>query len=288
MSVQVKDKRLCFSFRSLSELNSYLQSHPPVTHGRSSRKASSEHSWDLGMNYKAAEECLRKGGYWPEGKKNLKKAYFHAQDGMKFGQAPAGIHDVAGYAPDVQEFLLGNPCCMHSTDNDGIDVASSPIIKTGISMFNPWYVSGEMTLNRGAALLAVIDSFESQGYRCEIHSHSWAGGYAYGNTMSYSMHVQLKEASNVVDPSTLAFPLIHPAWGRRIGFSLIESDLRLDNHTKGGYGRPERISDEYGYDIFLDYMRGENVWDSIESSIEYLQEVFKEAVTGVASESKAA
>lgn len=315
-TVSVKDLQFYKEFPSLGALRTFLNTHPqkstlylydsarltntPVRVSTSGPNGEQSHElyygisdkdWDLGLGYDAAMSILGRSGYWPEGKRLFSKAFFEAKQGLQVRQCPLINRDVAGYQPDVPEFIIGaSPCTMMAEDSESGELAAShPIVKIGINQVNHHRVSAQKLLNKGAAILALVDDLERQGLRTEIYSTARVGTCVCV-TPELGWDILLKPANQTADPSMLAFPLAHPAWGRRIGYRIVES-FPVGICDMCGYVTSIVPSDD-DYDIYIgptDAWNGRVLepLDTVKDATEMYQKLFREAVSGF-SKTKAA
>lgn len=277
-------------FQSLSELSNYLER--PIlgapSDGPSSEDMSVSPSWANGLSYKQAKEIVQNGGYWQEGTKLLNKINAEYEQAMNLGRGPAIELMPAGFAPDVAEYLSGSPTCMFNQTDDGLGVASKPIVKVGVNVSMTSWVSGEYAMNRGAAIMSLIDLLESNGQRCELWSlnrtRSSLGVLDPDTKLEKMCHdVLIKPAHRIWDPATVAFMMCHPASLRRIGFRLMEVEPGWERVCSGGcYGRNlvfDDIEDQDDWDIYFDALgyRGENptLYETPEAAIKHIEELSK-------------
>ncbi len=298
-----KDSVVNETFQSINDLAAYIHANPMITHGKSSHDEGRSQSWDMGMGYDDAIRRTGMGGFWKEGADKIKRKMFHITEGQSQGMADVINHDASGYMPDVQEFLKGNPANMlNESDEDGLGQAARPIIKIGLNPFASAGVDAEHMMNRGVAILGLIDFLESRNQRCEL----WVLNRIQDRRTSFfdfgegdgeeqpevQFDVLIKKADEQWNPSSVAFCMSHPAWSRRIGFRLIESKKEMDRATQGGYGfSPKHMEDMDDYDIFFGYMTyghdlhgtDEGMLDSVqnyttlEGSTKYIQEIAHKA-----------
>lgn len=279
------DPPIKLKFNSLSELAHYIDTHPQVVGTNSSELNPSRMDWDYNMSFKEADRILRSGGYWKEGHKNLQRAVFEFEQAMNMGLGPSTELDVAGFAPDVSEFLKGSPTCMVNESDDGLVTAQRPIVKVGINTAIMCNVDAEYPLNRGAAIITLIDYLESMGQRCEIWSLMRLSTHHKDEPPLY-VDTLIKPAHLPWDPGSFAFSLIHPAWFRRIMFRVIESRHEWPKSGGFGYGcAPNSIEDIEDWDIFFGELSNRkdseihdptSHYESPEKAIEYIQKIAKE------------
>jgi len=232
------------TFNSISEIPAAIGRlpHPNAMQGGSENEGKSK-SWDGGLGYKNAVKIAEQGGYWPEGTKAMQEAVLEIESLKTEGRLPAIDTDVAGYLPDIDAFLAGDPCHMYTEDEDASD--SKPIISIGVAVGRAGMVSQSEAVNRGAAILSVIDDLENQGVRVEL----WAIWYNKDGARGVDYRTLIKRADEQWAPASAAFALCHAAFSRRLMFRLAETDEKLQAFCRGmGSGAPGKPE---GIDIFF-------------------------------------
>lgn len=304
-NVSIKELEHYKEFKSLKELRTFIQTSPVQSklylygqkrltdeivnvsqvgpEGHEMYDGITDKEWDLEFGYDRAWEILAQDNFWPEGKDKFKQAFFKARDGLEARQAPAIGQDVAGYAPNVPEFLTGaSPTVMFSEDPATANLAASlPVIKIGINQVNSPEIDPERLMNRGAAMLAMIDDIEKQGFRTEVYSCGRVATCVCV-TPEIGWDVLLKPASRMAEPSLLAFPLCHPAWGVRIGYRIVES-FPAKICDMCGYVTSV-VPNDHDYDIYIEpcsyYTEAYQNLNTPEEALAYYQEKFQQAIDG--------
>jgi hypothetical protein len=186
-----------------------------------------------------AMQIARNG--WPEGLERLNKTVQSTADfAVRAAPAPAIGYDVAGFAPDVAEFLTGNPDCMLTVGSQLI--AAAPIVDIKVNTFMSCQFSDTEVANRGAAILSLIEYLTDSGAECELTLLNVAKS-SRGSRLSdpgaesrYSTVV--KRAGEHVERDRLAFMLMHPSMFRRLTFRLYEQCSAIEDNFSWCYGLP--------------------------------------------------
>ena len=229
--MNVQDDKLTFD--SLSDLAQWLDVTPRLSGaGHSSTNTHASYSWDLGVSYDETMKIAAKGGYWMEGAAMVRNGVARAAEMSKQSQAPAIENSVAGFLPDVPAYLAGVPDNMMAMAETGI-VAVSPIISIGVPNASGG-VGGESIMNRGIAIVTLVDALESQGYRVEVHTALGCKGF--NDQTLCDATVIIKQANEPWNPNSMAFGMGHPALIRRLGFAVRERCEGSVNCTRRGYG----------------------------------------------------
>lgn len=167
-------------------------------------------------NLQEAFDMCRNG--WKEGGETIERtrSYIHALNPT----IPKPIrYAIAGSTPNVPRAVAGNILNMRAPD-----ITKSSRRKTITILYNvceSWTVSKDAISNKAAAMAALIDVIESQGFSCEVFCVSKSRGYS---KMSDFLTVTVKESHHAVDTNRLAFCLGHSAMFRGIMFADWQSD----------------------------------------------------------------
>lgn len=234
------------NFNSLTELARYLDSTErlPGSDDWSTRSQSAHEcsfTWDESIN------LARNGGYWAEGATKLVQGVTDAAALRENYTKPMISNDVAGFAPDVPAYLAGVPDCMMAYDDGDMTTAQMPTVSIGIGTFSHG-VSADSVMNRGIAIMSLVDSIEAVGYRVQIDfvgDNTGKGGLK-------KLRVVLKRPQDSWNPGAVAFATAHAAMLRRLTVATIERDPDSVERTHCGYGRGddgyiEEYSMAFGY-----------------------------------------
>jgi hypothetical protein len=203
---------------------------------------------------------------WPEGRKKLAHAVVQAKPAREVYRS---IHrDIAGEYPIVPLAAAGDPMAM-VTPKPSLR-AASPVISIVACC---WYNSGvtpKQVLNRGAALLSIVDSLENAGYSVELSlaGRSDAGGQQFHVSVDY------KRAGEALDIDRAAFALLHAATLRRLAFAVMEQDHRLENAYGYGYGTPNPVGVPVTEGAIYIGAPGAGHDDTIQDARTYMERVF--------------
>ena len=249
-------------FDSLFEFNQWLDDTPKTEDsGSSSTRHSDDREWDFALGYEGAREYAKGTEFWQEGTDQITRGVAGVQGEMHQSARPVLSWDVAGFAPDVPAMLAGQPDHMFCMEYQNESVE---IVTIGFCGFSARCTAKAM-LNRGAALLTLVDALESSGKRCEI----W-----YDDVLApVRMRVCLKKSSEQWSAHTLAFSMAHPGFFRRLGFAWREKFTELDGHTNSGYGVCEEFDD---YTFNLTYQAGDGPYRTFESALAHMEALAKE------------
>jgi hypothetical protein len=256
-------------YNGIVELGEYLKDAPHMGIGNSSRDGGRRHSWDNGMDYDAALACALDGGWWEEGAEQMKQAQLKGAEFMNTIDAPEIEFDVTGRYLDMDEYIAGEPECWGTIEDQEQELR---VIRVGFSAFMCADVPAKQAINRGAALLTVIDELEAQGNRVELvagfhqkSSKEWTDG-----------RILIKSANEHWSPSSVAFAMCHPAFSRRLGFRWLEAHPDTSHMTRGGYGHGMTNKEmDNTYDVYFDYFYKGPEWQTVDSAIRAVTKNFE-------------
>jgi hypothetical protein len=135
--------------------------------------------------------------------------------------------EVSGDFVDVGKFLVGEPECFVTTVADG-ECATGRVVRLVANVAASAAVTQESLFCRGAVVVAAIDILESLGHRVELTVAR--GTTTKGKTLE--LFVPVKSASQPLDIDRLAFCLCHPAFLRRLTWSVSEAHGFIPHETK--------------------------------------------------------
>ena len=98
-------------------------------------------------------------------------------------------------------------------------------------------VSPQSIINRGAAIVALIDRLQIEGWRIEL-SVVWQGLVSCNHNDTMSYRVVVTQAQEPVHMDWISFALAHPSMDRRVMFRVHETVLP---YTDQGYGSPRHL-----------------------------------------------
>lgn len=207
----------------LNDLANWLSSEARVWRQQSSRGNRASNSWDLGLGMDGALRMAKTG--WSEGMRNV---MFAAQEVVAAPRTSTIRYDVAGEFPDVGRFVVGDPLHMrsHRKQRD-----HHQLVHLIVNVCCSASVSASTFANYGGAVAALVDQLENRGRRVEldvvgVNSHKGRGRSICG--------WKVKQASDPLDLSAVAYSIAHPAAFRRLMFAMWERLPR--SWEDAGYG----------------------------------------------------
>lgn len=192
----------------------------------------SESRLDRGTETFAEAVHLARFG-WKEGRDKLTEAMVQVAPQREIHRV---IHrDVAGEYPLVHFAVAGDPMAMALPRN--VALAGSPVVRIDYASNVPARVDARCVINRGAALLSIIDRLEQRGFSTELRIIMSSEPAKYESTSpNYNLSIVYKRAGDALDIDRAAFALINPAVQRRLKFALQEQHARLERGYTNSYG----------------------------------------------------
>ena len=220
-------------------------SRPAVANALSSkREGRVEEEFSGTRNFEQAMDLAVKG--WPEGRANIMAALSTAQASMSF--TPYLTMDVAGAYPIAALAAAGDPCSM--VDLAPVEERVRPIVRLVVQRAGSAAYSVNEFTNYGAAVLSYVEGLEACGFRCEITVAFVSDLTSDGDQITT---VVVKRAEETMEFDRMAFVMTHPAFFRRLQFSVMESTEGLANvlNSNGyGYSRNPKAT-EFDHDQLL-------------------------------------
>lgn len=236
-------------YYSISEYGRYLrglgEARNPICKPHS-RESFPEYQ-TAGFSLDSAIDSACKGGLWVEGAKDLAAVKFDVDQEFETTLNTMRL-DVAGFMPCVPHAVMNLPNAMLNTVRES---KPSRIVKIGVSNCFAGGTDQSIVVNRGRAILEVIDRLEKIGYSIEL----WSIMHTAKNGHSFTSSVRIKASNERANLSSIAFALCSPAWLRRLAFREMESCTGggAKMAETGGYGMAGDIegTDLYNYDVYF-------------------------------------
>lgn len=181
---------------------------------------------------------------------------------------PTLVYDVAGETPDVARFVAGDPLCMVTRRASAR--RARPIVRLLVHIGALADVTGAQKVNRGAALVSLIDGLEDAGQRVEV---TVCAAAKHGGGATYTMRATVKRADEPTNRDVLAFALVSPAAQRRLDFA-----CRCAHPSQfDGMGSTAAVTPEPG-EIYIPHARDDQPLNTPERAAEYVRGLYAAAV----------
>ena len=261
------------NFRSITELARYISDNEGSenTH-RSSKSSRASKEWSMSINYDEALTMARNGGHWPAGAEQLQSVSIqNAASTLADMIAPEIINDVTGGAVDIGAYLSDDPECFLRVDDEQEQVR--PLVRIAVELAVAGRIPAVDAMNRGRAVLAMVEALELQGYSTEL-----VGTFiTYQGHIRYECHTVCKQAGEPWNPSAVAFMLAHPAFSRRLGFRMVELHDEARFMSESSYGNgSQNISSLNGFNLYVPYLCMGDLCDTPAKALKYIERVARE------------
>jgi len=155
---------------------------------------------------------------------------------VTFEAGPTWEYAPVGAFPAIPAYAAGVPENMFVPLEDGA-ANSKPIVRIAVNVVCSAWVEPQDIINRGAAVVALIDKIQSEGQRVELIAFCHIEGRRNDRLI---MAVTVKRPEEPIDMDRVAFALAHPSMLRRCFFRVVEF---LYPHYLSGYGRCAHYDD---------------------------------------------
>lgn len=227
---------------------------------RQSRTLSASDYWDFNAGFDGALDLARTG--WVEGRTRIEEMshrFIEQVEGAhrEAFEQPVFTRSLVGSGVNVGRFIAGVPDAMTTRKRVEMD---APVIDVLCNVSASAGISADTYMIRGAAVAALVDLLELSGRRVRVTTvlNTTSGDGAY------TCYVTVKHPGDPLQVDALAFALAHPAYMRRLGFSLMEQapkNVRREVHVGDGgtgYGTPTEV--ESSADLYMPSLLYTSEW----------------------------
>jgi hypothetical protein len=155
---------------------------------------------------------------------------------VTFEAGPTWEYAPVGAFPCIPGYAAGVPENMFVPLDDGASNAK-PIVRIAVNIVCSGWVDAQDIINRGAAVIALIDKIQSEGQRVELVAFCHVEGRGDDRIVA---SVTVKRPEEPVDMDRIGFALAHPSMLRRAMFRVIEC---LCPYYLNGYGHCGHFND---------------------------------------------
>jgi len=237
-------------FDNINELVKFAQGKTDMENSQRASIKENGDDWTDGASLDDAWNMLESG--WPKGAdqiKDINAELTASSDGYK--PLPTFEPSVMGEIVEPSSYFAGEPECFYQQEPTQCKV---PVVKIGIPSSIVCSATAQELMNRGLALLSLINAIEQNRISTEL----WIVQYCTnGSNNSLLYHIKVKASDEPFDMDRLAFMCAHPAFFRRIIFSAMEHESKSGRRAIGisrddGYGTPKTHQSKE-YDLLPDY-----------------------------------
>lgn len=229
-----------------------------------SRTNTARPDWDAGLGFERALKVGAEG--WPEGAQKIRdmSARLIEKIGSRLMRQETRAA-VAGDYPDVQAYLQ----CVPENMVEIVEVESrghGRIISVTVNTGASGGIPADTIMRRGAVAVALVDALGRAGYLAELIALECAQRGTHRTEWRYPV----KRADEPLNIERAAFVIAHPAFLRRVWFSLAENmpagEWWTEMNTGGSYGKPAEVRACWQGDIHMpEMMYSDARWASAES-----------------------
>ena len=259
-------------FDSIRDLADHVQHLQDTNHRVPHRGNASRENYDMafygGWTIEKALDTALAGGNWQAGADAMPRVHVpHERLNGDVLPEPFMNSDVYGFAPNVPSYIAGTPDSMFDLiEHDTGD----KLIRVAVHVGRYQNATQNHILNRGAAIMAVLDQLSKEGYSIELDA-VWRNQDAEA---SISIETCIKHGTDHWTPASVAFALCHVSFQRRLCWRVAESVKEMGGSiTNRGYGFGNKATFD-DYDLSFGYVNGENVnhFESLESATDHIKQ----------------
>ena len=230
---------------------------------RQSRTNGATQHWDYESGFKGAVELARTG--WALGRERVEEQAMRFRDDVVRDHAetfarPATVRAFAGPMVNVGRYIAGVPDAMLTRKRTEME---SPVVDILCNVAASGSIGAETYFTRGAAIAALADLLELTGRRVRVRT-VMATQTTGNGTHSINIYTTIKNPGDPLQLDALAFTLAHPAFMRRLGFSIMEQAPKKVRAAIGigdcgyGYGTPTNVDNTA--DIYMPCILSSEDW----------------------------
>lgn len=272
--------------RRYNSLDSFIQACQDRRYRNGASSETNRGGWHGSNSFEHATQLAMEG--WTEKRglvDDLSAGLIHAiRENMK--PAVEYIDGFSGSSVMMGRYMQGNPrCVMRPIITE--EVGTQRTTRILINAIASASVDPDVIMRRGIAVVALVELLAAANRSSEIFMESPISGRSlHGNSKKrkYTILVQIKHSSDVLDINKLMFAMAHPSFLRRFIFAYEEGEESKIRRGFGiqpegyGYGMPipSVMKNEVNADIVLEKVNyGEtwNVKDSVDWIIRQLEAV---------------
>ena len=192
--------------------------------------------WSGSSTWDDAMQMLTYG--WTEGRSALAEAAEYSAPMMQRTRQPRYRYSPAGGTPHVPNVCIGVPNTMRSRGGQA-GRAQAPVGRIAVNIGAPCSIAPQDIINRGGALIALIDNIEAAGQRVELEAV--CRSRCPDNKTDLRVRIMIKHAADTLSVDRIAFALASPAMLRRIKFRIMEITLPEYEYA---YGYPQDFDED--------------------------------------------
>lgn len=220
-----------FEFNSLNEFYNYICETPfnDAFRFQEHESVDGSESFTGTSSFEEAIDLFKYG--WKDGSKKLTKKLNAKQKAMQPIMKAKNKRDVAGYQVIVPSYLSGDPMSMI---NKKMVPVKQKVITLNKTIAYPCKVTKDEIEEESIKAFQLIKKVEAQGMRVNLNIVS---GFDVPD-MRIIVKIKVKNSTEKLNISKLAFPLVHPSMLRRLLFRFLEVVPKASKKYVYYYGSP--------------------------------------------------
>ena len=191
-------------------------------------------NWTKTNNFEEAVQLMKNG--WTDMSNKLTKELKVSEKNMQTVMKSKTTYGVAGYQAIVPLYLNGVPNNMASKKMVPI---KQKVITLNKSINYSGSTDSDDIVKESLKAFKIVKKFEAQGYRCNLNVLLGASR----SEANYILKIRVKNATEKLNVSKLAFPLVHPSMLRRLYLRWLEVFPGVPSSFVGSYGHPMSIDE---------------------------------------------
>lgn len=184
-------------------------------------------------NFEEAVDLMKNG--WQDMSQKLTQKLKVEEKRLEPATKAKNVYGVAGYQAVVPLYLNGVPTNMVSKKQVPV---KQKVITLNKSICYGWTTTTDEIVKESIKAFQIVKRLEAQGYRCNLNIIL---GTSEGSDGQYIAKVRVKNSTEKLNLSKLAFPLVHPSMLRRLFMRWIEVYPGVPKSFVGGYGHPMKV-----------------------------------------------
>jgi hypothetical protein len=219
------------SFKSIHEFNDYIDNTPlnAIFRWEKISSVGGDKYFTGTSNYQEAIDLLKNG--WSDMSKKLEQKLKIAAKEIAPKKVNRMAYDVAGFQASVPRYLQGIPTNMVNKKSVTQKQKVITIVKNIGYNCN---ITTEEIIEQSIKAFMIVKAIEEKGIRVNLEI-CWS---SEKNGERFLYKVRLKNASERLNISKMAFPMVNPSMLRRVMFRMLEVDPNITQQGwKIGYGR---------------------------------------------------
>jgi len=214
-----------------------------------------------GFSMNDAVTTALNGGNWQDGANKMPSLAI-CHDRLHGHTSDESIieNNMFGFAPNVGAYLSGAPDNMMSFETAP---TGDKLLRVAVHVGRIWSSEQHQVLNRGAAIMAVLDQLSREGFNIEL----WAIWRNDDDGEGISVETCIKHGNDFWTPSSVAFALCHIAFQRRLCWRVAESVERGQaGYGLSGYGTG-MSADFSDFDLSFGYVTEALKYDTLDKAL---------------------